>query len=289
MKHTSKLMPYLSILLMAAIAYTTGTILAKIGALPQSNNTLFSLSAGNNSIQPQLYIIYLLISTIILVLVFRYKREWMAKVFTHMNFFMGYEITIAMFVLCIYIGGIFLPPIPLYIISIAIAIISVILWLKVKALHNTFTVLLGIAAIAVLANAFSTFWLLVIFALMSAWDLIAVFKLKFMQALAGMAINGDGKRMYPLFLYSGTRADLEGKLKGSKEVRNVALLGLGDIIIPGAFVASAIVYLKTPAFPILSVLLIGLTLDMYIARRFNRAIPALPILFAISLIAVILL
>ena len=86
MKHTSKLMPYLAILLMAAIAYTTGTILAKIGALPQSNNTLFSLSAGNNSIQPQLYIIYLLISTIILVLVFRYKREWMAKVFTHMNF-----------------------------------------------------------------------------------------------------------------------------------------------------------------------------------------------------------
>ena len=61
MKHTSKLMPYLSILLMAAIAYTTGTILAKIGALPKSNNTLFSLSAGNNSIQPQLYIIYLLI------------------------------------------------------------------------------------------------------------------------------------------------------------------------------------------------------------------------------------
>lgn len=286
----TKHIQYFTILVLAEIAYAAGIILTYTAAYSP-------ISAGNvaqsSNVYAPPYLLYLIVSIAVLAILVRLKKDFMAKMFgKYFGIIIGYQIFLSVFLIILYISAFLYPSESLSVTLLGaglLASVGVIVWYKVRRLHNTFAILIGAIAIAVFATSFSTFWLFVIFALMSVWDIIAVFKLRFMQALASMAVSGDGKRMYPLFLYSGPVQGLRDKLNGTSRENKAALLGLGDIIIPGACAASAVVYMHASIVLIFPLLLFGLVLDMFWAKKMNKGVPALPILFVLLFIGVFLL
>jgi presenilin-like A22 family membrane protease len=176
-------------------------------------------------------------------------------------------------------------------VALLIGITLCVISYKTDRLHNIFAALISITVMALLAITFSTYILLIILIILSVWDLIAVFKLKFMQALAQQAIDGHKGKMLPLFIYTGSKNELKNKLKPqSKENKpsGAALLGLGDIIFPGAVICSAL--LINDLLPLLLTLgfLIGLGADMILSAKYNKPLPALPLIFVGMIIFMIL-
>lgn len=291
---TSEYYNYIKILFLAALSYWLGAIFAGLMILASyypTTSTAASISPANNTTSIA-YLIYLILSILTIAVLFKYRKEFLQKLFSRgLLVASAYYVFGSALIILLYSGLAFgAPPLTWEILSLVCGIALSLIWYKTSGAHNFYAVMISIATIGAIASAFTPFWLLIIFFVMSVWDLIAVFKLKFMQNLAGMAINGNGKRMYPLFISSGSQSALHSKLSGDpiQNEPKPALLGLGDLVIPGGFMASAVYFWHVSVFVGLPMLLLGLLADMWIATKYNKAIPALPILFIASVIAVII-
>lgn len=280
------------IVCLSVMAYAAGTLFTII--LMHANGT--AQSAGI-AVQPAqtptsiLYVAYLLVSIVLMAVMFRYKKAFFQKLLSRgFVFISAYYIFGSVLMLILYPGvALGLPLLPIEVISLFSGCVIAYLWYRSIGSLNIYAFIIAVATIGAVASSFSPFWILIIFIIMAVWDLIAVFKLKFMQALAGIAINGDGKRTYPLFIYAGNMSKLRDKLTGKPvDEDRPALLGLGDIIIPGAFMASAVVSWHSSVYLFSLALALGLVVNMAISSKYKRGIPALPVMLAFSILAVVL-
>lgn len=280
------------ILVMAIIAYVAGIVMTLVVGYDSRRivaGTPIAIQQATTT-QSFAYMAVILIGIIAMATIFTWRRDALKRIFSKVfGLWAAYYVFAGVFIIILY-GGMALraPVLPIEIGSILGGILAAVLWFNLKGYHNLFAIIISIGTIAILATSFSLLWILAIFEFLSIWDLIAVFKLKFMQELAGMAINQQGKKPFPLFIYSGSLSSMEHKLQGKPQKgASVALLGLGDIIIPGAFLGA--LALSMPARVPLAIIAIFVALDanMWLAKHYKKAIPALPLMFLAALLMIL--
>lgn len=103
--------------------------------------------------------------------------------------------------------------------------------------RNIVGVMGGGGAIGVLGTSVSVYPLMVIMVILAIYDGLAVYKTKHMFEIADKAVEGH----LPILL-SLPKESSEGGDEDGNEERSTMLMGLGDIIIPGTFVISALTF-----------------------------------------------
>lgn len=128
----------------------------------------------------------------------------------------------------------------------------------------------------------------------SVYDFVAVFITKHMQVLATMAMKSNVPALFIVGDYSQMEARLQQTSKPQNEQpvfskapvkqpeRKVAALGAGDIILPGALIASVAIFKPASLYLMVIGGIGGMFANMILLEsgRFRRGIPALPMIFA---------
>ena len=175
--------------------------------------------------------------------------------------------------------------------AIAIGIVAATLYWHHKKRINVWAMLIAITAIILIGSDLPPTILLALLCLAATWDYIAVFVIHYMQRMVKRMASLE--QMPPIALIDGSPEDLVAKLqsqeKGSKPKKEVGLLGLGDVILPGSVIAS-FAYFGLPqlALAFFGATVLGLWLDIEWSRLRHIAIPAL-VLIALADVAVLIL
>lgn len=134
-----------------------------------------------------------------------------------------------------------------------------------------------------MGSMFTPFWALMLLAAFAVYDLLAVFKTKHMQFLAQKMIALDIPEMFILGDLELAKARIAAAKKG-KEVKlkqkdRPLILGGGDAILPSILIV-ALIYAQLPFLGLLAVFggIIGIAMNIAVLRRYEKAIPALPLL-----------
>lgn len=273
----------LSIFLMATIAYSLGALMAFVMLTNSSTTAQLSISTESTTSSLAL-VIYLVIAIVAMAILYKaFKNKYLFAFKNFMPLIIYFYILFSSFLLAlsflVYLGLAF--EWAFYLAGLIGLIVTYIAY-RTDRYNNELAIIISAVFIAVIGTELTPFWAIIILIAFSVWDLIAVFKLKFMQGIAMAAVEGKKGKMFPLFIYSGDKAILQSKLDPNlpkpKNVK-VSLLGLGDIAIPGAFAVSVLVANGLWLFlPVILAILAGLGLDLYIAGLYKKAIPALPII-----------
>ncbi len=149
-----------------------------------------------------------------------------------------------------------------------------------KSLLNALAVSVAMGFALVFGLTLIPLYAFIFFFILSVYDYIAVFITKHMQQLAKTAFEAR----LPAFIIIGDASYIAKKLKGAKPRKGRGmLLGGGDLMIPGAVIAS-LVFAGWPQYAALALggAVIGTTLNMVLlqTKLFKSGIPALPMLFA---------
>ena len=277
-----------NILLLAALTYILAIGFVAIMAIDFNNagGTLSSYQATQT--QSADYLVYVILSIGVVALIFslnlKLKMDWIKYIvllaiglITTYAFFFLFLMTILFLTKLVVISYL-----EVAVLIILALVLTAYFMLRGNKYLNYVAIVLAVEMSAAMAISFSPFFLLIIFAIFSVWDYIAVMKLKSMQKIAKGAITGVFNRALPLFIYEGNHEALKEKIsdKGEVKTSNVSILGLGDLIIPGAFIASVFLnYSVALALLLIPTAIYGIYRDMLWAKKIKSAIPALPIMF----------
>ena len=192
-----------------------------------------------------------------------FKKGFFFKIFIGFLIFFG----------CLIVFGAFIPDIPAIILTIACIYFY---YHRPKVLTQNIALGLAICGAGVMIGLGLTVWqVLILLAILSVYDIIAVWKTKHMIALfKGLAERGV---IMALIIPSKIKDTLTD-LKQVKPGEEFLLLGTGDISFPIIFAVSALKFSLWSSIAVILGALLGITFIhfVFIARKERKPVPALP-------------
>lgn len=186
----------------------------------------------------------------------------------------------------------FLSPLNLlysFVIWLGMVILGTVIFVvyKNKNTMNLITVVIATSSAMFFGILFTPLIMVILLVILAVYDYIAVFKSKHMQLIAGAFAP-----VMPILFMVGDKDYLAGRIDKLKNLnktgkqtylkeRKGAILGSGDVIIPGA-VISSFIFARLPVYAFAAMIgsIIGISLNMLLLKtgKFNEGLPALPLL-----------
>lgn len=166
---------------------------------------------------------------------------------------------------------------------------------RMNATAFSFSVLLPLT----IGALFTPFWAIILLAIFSAYDFIAVFMTKHMQFMAQKLVSMNVPEVFMIGDVEAVQARIksletgENPEKALKGLERPLIFGAGDAILP-SIVISSFVYFNLPVYALGVAIgcIIGVILNLMVLQRLKRVLPALPLILAgvlMSMSAVFLL
>ena len=157
-----------------------------------------------------------------------------------------------------------------------------------KQYLNAFTIFVSAILAAYIATIWSMETVLVVFAFLCIYDVIAVFKTKFMKSMILTVLQA--KTVPPMFLTDINLSEMIRKLTKQKNKKKSTkpkkvkghMLGNGDVILASCFAIASFAYLNSIVAGIIILICgsIGIWLNFTIVAKRSVGLPALPLIFA---------
>ncbi len=236
---------------------------------------------GRNSFSPIGFILYFIFATFVVFLISKSDKFKKSRVFLFRLAFI-FSITIGGLVtLSIFVSDI---------LALILVIILLLFWknLPIILLHNLLIVLSVAGIGAMIGSMFEPFIIVILLALFSVYDFIAVYKTKHMVKMATEMIKTKAiMGLIIPFSFSGLLDNLNKKKK-----KEFMVLGGGDLAFPLFLVSSVtITYGLFEALILILFSSFGLFASFYlfISQKTTRPIPALPPIALFSIIGFIII
>ena len=210
------------------------------------------------------FLIAFVVGTVLIFLAIKvFKKGIFFRIFIGSLIFFG----------CLIVFGAFMPDIPAIVLTIACIYFY---YRRPKVITQNIAIGLAICGAGVILGLSITVWqVLILLAVLSVYDIIAVWKTKHMIKLfEGLAEKGVIMALIIPSKISNIRADLR-QVKSGEEF---LLLGTGDIAFPIIFAVSALKYSIWSSIAVILGALLGLSFIhfFFIAKKERKPIPALP-------------